>query len=367
MLFELAGLSYVARGAPCEVAQAACGVAFLFRAAEYKAREWLPSPAECKVLNWPTKRSQLPSYLRPAHPSRLAAIVSELSPEESPTTTKRTCYQLLQWGAWGPHTTQIGHNYHGVVYLDEASGIWTTKRPAPVYGRNAFSASGVQTTFEGKFLAPSYLQPPPVRSHVIRISVAEQFERLDPRKRGNELIFSMLPDEHSRMRSARLAMCKRRDALLRVCLPATTLFGPSPFPSPERPRQLVMCSPPHPLASSLAGVEVREDVHLSTKLTRLVQLLSSVRPEKAVIFASYNEGLEHAKKVLKRVEIGAVRVSKTGKTAAKSIAAFMNDPSIQVCLLHLGQDAAGLTLTVAQHVVFLDPVEDVGTMRQAGV
>ena len=324
MLFELAGLSYVARGAPSEVAQAACGVAFLFRAAEYKAREWLPAPAECKVLNWPTKRSQLPSYLRPAHPSRLAAIVSELSPEESPATTKRTCYQLLQWGAWGPHTTQIGHNYHGVVYLDEASGIWTTK-------------------------PPSYLQPPPVRSRVIRISVAEQFERLDPRKRGNELIFSMLPDEHSRMRSARLAMCKRRDALLRVCLPATTLFGPSPFPSPERPRQLVMCSPPHPLASSLAGV------HLSTKLTRLVQLLSSVRPEKAVIFASYNEGLEHAKKVLKRVEIGAVRVSKTGKTAAKSIAAFMNDPSIQACLLHSGQED------------FLDPVEDVGTMRQAGM
>ena len=85
-------------------------------------------------------------------------------------------------------------------------------------------------------------------------------------------------------------------------------------------------------------------------------------PAKAVVFASYNEGLEHVLRTLKRAGIGAVRIK--GKAAAKAIETFVTDGACRVCLLHTSQDAAGLTLTAASHVIIVEPQPDVAVEQQ---
>ena len=103
-------------------------------------------------------------------------------------------------------------------------------------------------------------------------------------------------------------------------------------------------------------------------------------PAKAVVFTRFADAVPHALKVLRRAHIGAVSLKLSegtwwladGKGAcgpslgrvggspgqlekgATAVDIFRLDPQCRVIVLEAGASAAGLTLTCAQHVVFLD-------------
>ena len=72
----------------------------------------------------------------------------------------------------------------------------------------------------------------------------------------------------------------------------------------------------------------------------------------------------HVLSALASEGIGAVTMSGTAK-ARKALADFNEDANCRVMLLHTGSAAAGLTLTVAEHVVLLEQMTDPAAALQA--
>lgn len=141
-------------------------------------------------------------------------------------------------------------------------------------------------------------------------------------------------------RAGRDALCgKAHEYRCLGTLPAHAFFGQEPerrtVPLPHRPLQAVTCGTLDAFAARLPTVPLAP-APLSSKLTRLVQLLTAISPAKAVIFASFNEGLEHTMRALAAHGVGAVRVK--GKSAVTSLNKFLSDASCRACLLHTGQD-----------------------------
>eukprot|EP00940_MAST-03C_sp_MAST-3C-sp2_P002197 g2197.t1 len=97
--------------------------------------------------------------------------------------------------------------------------------------------------------------------------------------------------------------------------------------------------------------------HLSPKMRALVRLVREVDPEKVVVFSQLKAGVLHASEILKAEGIGHVRIVAGDRVSEQEIAvqSFNVDPSVRVFVLHAGQAAAGLTLTIARHVILLEP------------
>ena len=78
---------------------------------------------------------------------------------------------------------------------------------------------------------------------------------------------------------------------------------------------------------------------------------------KSVVFSSLKPAIRHLDKVLTEEGIGHAKVAKGDSQVHQetAVSEFNNDPECHVFLLHAGQAAAGLTLTVAQHVFLLEP------------
>ena len=123
----------------------------------------------------------------------------------------------------------------------------------------------------------------------------------------------------------------------------------------------------------------------SSKLRELVRLLREELPpdEKAVVFTRFPDALPLIGHVLQRAAIGTISLRedswwrpewKKASTAAGAVAGsalaapvdtFRTDARCRVLLLDAGQSAAGLTLTCAQHVVFVDVLNSALLEEQA--
>ncbi|KAL3928640.1 MAG: hypothetical protein SGPRY_002304 [Prymnesium sp.] len=110
----------------------------------------------------------------------------------------------------------------------------------------------------------------------------------------------------------------------------------------------------------------------SSKLTALVHLLLNDIPlgEKAVVFTRFSDALPLVTRVLHAASIGAISLKREvcpplWKAPKSAVDVFRSDPSCRVLLLEAGQSAAGLTLTCAAHVVFLDVLNSTQLEEQA--
>ena len=78
---------------------------------------------------------------------------------------------------------------------------------------------------------------------------------------------------------------------------------------------------------------------------------------KCVVFSQFQFAIQHLFVVLGDTNIGATKIIKGDKQESlhNAIKEFNNNPTIQVLLLHSSTAAAGLTLTIARHVLLLEP------------
>lgn len=106
----------------------------------------------------------------------------------------------------------------------------------------------------------------------------------------------------------------------------------------------------------------------SPKAAALVESIRALNPkEKVVVFSQYKRAILHCTIVLQSARIPCVRVVKGDKSHMQHTAVhtFNQDPDCRVLLLHAGPAAAGLTLTVARHVIMLEPFAKAGEEAQA--
>jgi E3 ubiquitin-protein ligase SHPRH len=107
----------------------------------------------------------------------------------------------------------------------------------------------------------------------------------------------------------------------------------------------------------------------SPKVEALLDDLRKVLPEdrKALVFSQLKDSLLLISKVLVEEGIEHVKIVPGDSVIDRETAAerFRTDPKVQVFLLHAGQAAAGLTLTVARHVFLLEPFLSLGDEAQA--
>jgi len=156
------------------------------------------------------------------------------------------------------------------------------------------------------------------------------------------------------------------------------------FPLPHRldlplralssiPRQLVT----HLRLACGGGASVpgtkEESYPLSAKLMRLVRDLRLVIAEKgiesgkSVVFSSHTRAIDHLGHVLKKEEIGYVRIVRgdSSDEVRDAVTRWNEDPQCMVFICHVGAAAAGLTLTAARHCFLLEPLSKLGEEAQA--
>ena len=214
----------------------------------------------------------------------------------------------------------------------------------------------------------------------------------DPRCRANQLVFGLalrldaakrdgvvLSVEQQaplarRAASARLASLLRLDAIRR--LRPTAGYGwqgqaglASLYESPHAAVYSPQVAPSTPggapqCVQSLPRWATDTPEGFSSRVAWLVKLLRRLAPAKVVVFSKFKEGIKHIAGALAATGIGATTMTGTVQ-ARRSLATFLSDKECQAILLHAGSAAAGLTLTVAEHVVLLDALQDPALVLQA--
>ena len=127
-------------------------------------------------------------------------------------------------------------------------------------------------------------------------------------------------------------------------------------------------TPSFELSRSPAAVSRTTSLGESAKLDSLIELIEGgggiPHDEKLVVFSCFPEALPLLSKLLSARGVKSVSLGLASQRAAAQ-AAFQSDPSVRVFLLHAaaaaggtGAGAAGLNLTAASHVVFLDVLTD---------
>ena len=107
----------------------------------------------------------------------------------------------------------------------------------------------------------------------------------------------------------------------------------------------------------------------SSRVERLlIDLKQSMKEkEKVVVFSQYHSAIAHVSLVLQEEGIKFVRLT-TGEEpgmAEDAVRTFNEDPQTFVFLLNAGQLAAGLTLSIASHVILLEPFTNPSEEAQA--
>ncbi|KAK3270310.1 hypothetical protein CYMTET_21287 [Cymbomonas tetramitiformis] len=123
---------------------------------------------------------------------------------------------------------------------------------------------------------------------------------------------------------------------------------------------------------SIASPNQSSPAHRSSKVRVVLADVRDVMREengtgKVVIFSQFRSAIRHLAAVLEEEGIGHVSIS-TGDSQDRLRSAVMRfnaDPAAHCCLLQAGAAAAGLTLTVARHVMLLEPFFKAGEEQQA--
>jgi len=104
----------------------------------------------------------------------------------------------------------------------------------------------------------------------------------------------------------------------------------------------------------------------STKVQRVIDDIKAVEG-KVVVFSQFTKSIFFLMGALGRLGIMAVKISRGDvvKELSSAVAAFNTVPECKVLVLHAGAAAAGLTLTVASHVILLEPFLKAGEEAQA--
>ena len=106
----------------------------------------------------------------------------------------------------------------------------------------------------------------------------------------------------------------------------------------------------------------------TTKLAALLELLQAVPDgEKAVVFTNFGVAVPMITALLEAHKIGFVYIvgSSTQPKRAQALTSFTNEPSVKVMVLNIRSAAVGLTLTAANHLVFLEPGMQPSLYQQA--
>jgi len=105
----------------------------------------------------------------------------------------------------------------------------------------------------------------------------------------------------------------------------------------------------------------------SPKLVALVEEVRALKGSKVVVFSQHKNAILHAAKVIESAGIRCVRIVKGDRAERlqEAVQTFNVDQGCTVLLLHAGPAASGLTLTVAQHVILMEPFEKAGEEAQA--
>jgi len=105
----------------------------------------------------------------------------------------------------------------------------------------------------------------------------------------------------------------------------------------------------------------------SPKLAALVEEVRALKGNKVVVFSQHKSAILHAAKVIESAGIRCVRIVKGDRAdrLQEAVQTFNVDRGCTVLLLHAGPAASGLTLTVARHVILLEPFEKAGEEAQA--
>ena len=103
------------------------------------------------------------------------------------------------------------------------------------------------------------------------------------------------------------------------------------------------------------------------KLGILLDLISSIfnDGEKCIIWTSFVENVEWLGKVLRRHNPQLVHGMLNAREQDKAVRTFLNDPSAKVFIATPGSAKEGLTLTVANHVIFYDRLFSLDDYLQA--
>lgn len=128
-----------------------------------------------------------------------------------------------------------------------------------------------------------------------------------------------------------------------------------------------VCTAPQLASGLLASGAGFVPTQASTKITRCLQIVSSMRStDKCIIFSEFIPIIEMLAVALGNR--GAVRVVTGNLKCDKrdaSIHDFQNDPQVRVLVITTKIGCMGLNLTCANHVILMEPSWNEATMRQA--
>lgn len=94
----------------------------------------------------------------------------------------------------------------------------------------------------------------------------------------------------------------------------------------------------------------------STKIGNIIHFLRNGTSEKVIIFSQWDELLRKVGDVLAQQGLSIVYCSGSVFQRKRAIGSFCKDPSVNVIMLSSKNAASGINLTVANNIVFLEPV-----------
>ncbi|KAF9358011.1 hypothetical protein BGX26_002651 [Mortierella sp. AD094] len=138
-------------------------------------------------------------------------------------------------------------------------------------------------------------------------------------------------------------------------------FNP-PVPEDPKGKGKALDQDDDPLTEKLPSVEVPEALNewiSSSKIDKMIEIVKSVmaQGEKIIVFSQFTSLLTLIEKPLMNERINYLRYdgSMTPDKRNEAVRRMINDPTHQVMLISLKCGSLGLNLTVANHVVIMDP------------
>ncbi|GMS84454.1 hypothetical protein PENTCL1PPCAC_6629 [Pristionchus entomophagus] len=108
---------------------------------------------------------------------------------------------------------------------------------------------------------------------------------------------------------------------------------------------------------------------LNCKLDKIVRVAVSIlkenRHDKMLVFTSYTIGSDVLKNVFTKANFPFVALDSDPQRNSDVLSKFRNDPFTRILLMRYESGGKGLNLTIANHIIFADTVDDVSLEKQA--
>jgi SNF2 family DNA or RNA helicase len=103
----------------------------------------------------------------------------------------------------------------------------------------------------------------------------------------------------------------------------------------------------------------------STKIGNIIHYLRNLNSEdKCILFSQWDHLLKKVGSILEDYNIGVINLQGTVFQKKNQIDSFKNDPTIKILMLSSNNAASGMNLTIANKIIFLEPVYGTKKYRQ---